>query len=307
MKWLKWAFGEAACRAVSMSMQKKIGVEAGGFQLVVLSTFVIGVVQSAVAGAILLTKGIPFFPSSRLVWGSILFGIGAFVNTVIAFMAYVYGANMAVYTFITLLAIVPGAFIDWAFFGRRLVARQGFGIALAVFAGWLVLKTPTLSELAELPLWAWLGLLNALGLSINQGITFWVRDVNPWVKNFWGGTTTFLCCVGTLLIFGSGVTQMATAPAFLPVLYWSMAIALVVIGIWTYNLIAYRDGAAIPIKNIVVNGFFLTLIVVSGYVFFRDTIIFVQVVGMLAYLGAFAITNNEAWGFLTQWKSARPA
>lgn len=298
MKWIKWALGEAGFRTASMALQKQIGTVAGNLPLVTFSTLIIGVVQAVVAGSVLMKKEIDFFPSGKLVSGSILFGIGAFINTIIAFMAYVNGANIAVYTLITLLAIVPGAIIDKLCFGEKSSPRQIIGIMIVVFAGWLILKAPDISALSELPLWAWLGILNAFCLSINQGITRWVKEVDPWVKNFWGGSTTALLCIVTLGVFGPTISELLAMPSFQSVFAWSGVIALVVIGIWSFNVIAYRDGAAIPVKNVVVNGTFLSLTILVGLLFFDDTISLIQIAGILTYLIAFSIINNETWLFM---------
>lgn len=300
MKWIKWALAEAGFRTVSMTLQKVIGNISRGLPQVVVSTLVIGAMQCLAASIVLRTKRINPLPGNILVLGSVLFGVGAFVNTVIAFMAYVYGANIAVYTFITLLAIVPGAMIDRVFFSERLIARQYMGIAGAIIAGWLILKTPSLAEVTLLPVWVWLGIANAFGLAVNQGISRRVKNVNPWVKNFWGGLTTFILCLTALAIFGNRWWGEITSPDIVPVLLWSIAISVVVIGIWTFNVIAYRDGGSIPTKHVVVNGTFLTLVTIVGFVIFGDEITTIQFGGMAIYLGAFVLINNEVWTYLAK-------
>lgn len=303
MRWIKWAFSEALARTASMTLIKVIGGAAGGLPLSLVSTLIIGTVQTSAAGGVMRLTRAQLFPSRRLVTGSVLFGVGAFVNSVIPFLAYGYGANIAVYTFLTLLAIAPGALIDRVCFGERTSFRQTCGIGLAVFAGWLVLNRPSLAELLSLPVWAWLALLNALGLAINQGISRWVKDVNIWTKNFWGGSTTSLLSLACLA-FGTLAQEALHSPALPTVLGWSALIALVVIGIWSFNVIAYRDGAAIPVKHVVVNGTFLSLVVLVGFLVFGESVTLTQFGGMLVYLSAFAVINNEVWGYLTQGRKA---
>ena len=300
MKWLKWAVAEAGFRTVSMTLQKVIGGLSHGLPQVVVSTTVIGAIQCLAALIVLRIKRINPLPGNALVLGSVLFGVGAFVNTVIAFMAYVYGANIAVYTFITLLAIVPGAMIDRVCFKERLMVRQYLGIVAAVAAGWLILRMPSLEEMVLLPIWVWLGIINACGLAINQGISRGVKNVNPWVKNFWGGLTTFILCLTALAIFGDRWWREITSPDIVPVLLWSIVISVVVIGIWTFNVIAYRDGGSIPTKHVVVNGTFLTLVTIVGFVIFDDKITTIQIGGMATYLGAFVLINNEVWTYLAK-------
>ncbi len=300
MKWLKWAVGEAGSRTASMTLQNVIGRIAGSFPLVVISTLMIGIVQCSTAFGIVRRKQLDIFPSRRLVTGSVLFGIGAFVNTLLAFMAYVYDANMAVYTMITLLAIIPGAIIDRIWFNEKITLRLIAGIILATIAGWLILDLPNLESFTDMPVWTWIGLGNAIGLSINQGITRWSKEVNPWVKNFWGGSTTAILCLLTVLIFADETIRAVATADMGRVLGWSAVISFLVIGIWSFNVIAYRDGAAIPTKQVVVNGIFLTLTIFAGYLFFGDMITSTQFGGMVVYLIAFTVMNKEAWEYITR-------
>jgi len=296
MRWIPWALGEAVFRATSVTLIKIIGELSQTLAHVTLSTLVIGLVQSVVAGS-MLVRNRTFSTTRRFFIGSVLFGVGAFFSSIVAFVAYMQGANMAVYTLLTLLAIVPGALIDRIWFGERLVARQMLGIALAILAGWLALKVPTVAELAGLPLWTWLGLLNAVGLAVNQGCTRWIKDVDPWVKNFWGGLTTLLLGVMVLVFLGMD-RALLSGPDIRPLLLWSTLIAFAVIGIWSFSVIAYRDGAAIPTKHVLVNGVFLALVLAVGFLVFNEEIAPVQVGGMLVYLCAFVLINNEVWRFV---------
>lgn len=305
MRWIKWALGEGLFRTASMILSKIIGDLSSSFAHLILSTSVIGIVQTIVAGIVIRHKKINAFPGKRLVGGSILFGVGAFVCTVLPFSAYMLGANITVYTSLTLLAIIPGALIDWVWFGEKLAVRQGVGIVLALGAGWLVLKAPSFHELADLPVWVWLALLNAIGLSLNQGITRWVKEVDVWVKNFWGGLTTALLCGVTLVIFGDATLHAISSPDIVPVLWWSVAIAFLVIGIWSFNVIAYRDGAAIPTKNVFVNGIFLTGATFAGLIIFGEEVLLLQIIGMLMYVVAFVLTNNEVWRYVSTRHVAR--
>lgn len=300
--WIKWALGEAGFRTLAMTLLKAIGntTQAQRFPLTIVSAFIIGMVQMTVAGGIMCFKKTKFFPSKYLIVGSILFGAGAFVNTVIPLLAYAYGANIATYTFLTLLSIIPGAIIDRVWFGDRLVVRQWFAVVLAISAGWFALNTPNLNELLLLPVWAWLAIANAIGLAINQGITRSIKHVDVWTKNFWGGGATLALCIIAFLLIGRELEMTIRSPELLTVIYRSLALALVVIGIWSFNVIAYRDGAGIPTKNIAVNGAFLSLVIVIGFFIFGERISFAQIIGMLLYLGAFTLINNEAWHYLTR-------
>lgn len=296
VRWIKWAAAEAGFRALSMTLIKVIGSLSSVVAHTILSTLVIGAIQSIVAGGVLTGKRMTPWVEGRLVFGSILFGVGAFINSVIAIVAYMYGANIAIYPFLPLLAIVPGVLIDRVWFGEQLVLRQFIGIAFAIFAGWLVLDAPSLADLLDLPIWAWLGLLNALGLAINQGFTRWVKDVDPWVKNLWGGLATFLLSVVALIFLGHNL-EIFLAPEAQRILLWSVAIAFVVIGIWSFNVIAYRDGAVIPTKHIFVNGAYLAVMLFVGFIGFKESVSVVQIGGMGLYLGAFVLVNSEVWKY----------
>ena len=180
--------------------------------------------------------------------------------------------------------------------------RQYLGIFVAIGAGWLILKTPNLSELLNLPLWVWLAGVNAIFLSIGQGITRAIREVNPWVKNFWGGlTTTALCLVG-FLIYNQQIAKILISPETWLILFWSIAIAFIVIGIWTFNVIAYRDGSSIYTKHVVVSGVFMVLIIFIGLFIFKEQITIVQSMGIIMYFIAFVLVNNEVWKRVTNMR-----
>ena len=83
--WIKWAFGEVVFRSISLTLQKIIGGIGGNLPLMIFSTAVIGFVQTIASGILLNTKEISPFVGTRQIAGSILFGFGAFVNTVLAF------------------------------------------------------------------------------------------------------------------------------------------------------------------------------------------------------------------------------
>jgi drug/metabolite transporter (DMT)-like permease len=300
MGWVKWALGEAALRVTSITLVKVVGGLANTFGQLTLSTLIIGSVQILAALGVLAYKRTSIWAPRRHIIGSIAFGIGAFFGTMLPFVAFMLGANLAVYTFLALLAIIPGAFIDRIFFGERLVVRQLGGIALAVFAGWLVMNMPNLDELATLPLWAWLALINACTLAINQGVTRWIKEVDVWVKNFWGGVGTAALCVLTFLILGPETIATVATSASTPIVLWSTVIAIVVIGLWSFNVLAYRSGASIPTKNVFVNGVYLFGALAVGYLLFEEPVHMAQLFGILTYIVAFALINTQVWGYLTK-------
>lgn len=299
MDWIKWALGEAAFRVTSITLLKVIGTLASTLGQLTLSTLIIGSVQVIAASTVLVYKRTSIWAPKRQIFGSVAFGIGAFFGTMLPFAAFMLGANLAVYTFLALLAIIPGALIDRVFFGEKLVVRQLGGIALAVFAGWLVMNMPNLQELATLPLWAWLALINACTLAINQGVTRWIKEVDVWVKNFWGGVGTAVLCVATFLVLGPETVASIATSASLPIAAWSAVIAIVVIGLWSFNVLAYRSGASIPTKNVLVNGAYLFGALTVGFLFFGEPVHAAQLFGILTYIVAFVFINTTVWKYLT--------
>ncbi|MCL9972288.1 MAG: DMT family transporter [Candidatus Pacebacteria bacterium] len=300
MSWVKWALGEAAFRVTSITLLKVIGTLASTLGQLALSTLIIGGVQVVAAGCMLIYTRTSIWATKRQILGSIAFGIGAFFGTMLPFVAFMLGANLAVYTFLALLAIVPGALIDRIFFGEKLVIRQLSGIALAVFAGWLVMNMPNLNELATLPLWAWLALINACTLAINQGVTRWIKEVDIWIKNFWGGVGTTVLCLLSILILGPEAVASIATGASVPIVAWSAVIAIVVIGLWSFNVLAYRSGASIPTKNVFVNGAYLFGALAIGYLFFGEPVQSAQLFGILTYIVAFILINNTVWNYVTK-------
>jgi drug/metabolite transporter (DMT)-like permease len=300
MDWVKWALGEAVFRVTSITLLKVIGTLSSTVGQLTLSTIIIGGVQVCAASAVLAYKGTSVWATKRQIFGSLAFGIGAFFGTMLPFAAFMLGANLATYTFLVLLAIIPGALIDRIFFGEKLVVRQLAGIALAVLAGWFVMNMPNLTELASLPLWAWLALINACTLAINQGVTRWIKEVDVWVKNFWGGLGTALFCAVTFGILGPETIQGLISATSVPIIGWSGVIALVVIALWSFNVLAYRSGASIPTKNIFVNGAYLFGALTVGYLFFGEPVHLAQILGIVTYIVAFILINTTVWNYVTK-------
>ncbi len=298
MRWIKWSIGEGVLRTISILFSKMIGESSLGPPHLTGSILVIGCMQTVVASGVLFHKKLSFAESRQFVFGSILFGAGAFVNSFLAFWALGMGAPIAVYTLLTLLSIVPGALIDRLWFGQTLAVRHVVGIVSALVAGWLVLKTPDIREIGTLPNWVWIGLANALGVAMNQGVSLWIKEISPWVKNFWGGLSTAACGLLAIVLMTGSDRAIILNETFAPVLLWSVGISVVVVGVWTYNVIAYRDGAAIAAKHVVVNGLFLTLATGVGIFFYGDTFTTVQAMGMGLYVAAFMLLDNEVWTWL---------
>jgi hypothetical protein len=81
---------------------------------------------------------------------------------------------------------------------------------------------------------------------------------------------------------------------------WSAGAGLVVIGLWSFNVLAYRSGAGIPVKNAAVNGVYLTATIIVGALIFADLIYPAQFLGILLYVLSFILLSNSAWNALVQ-------
>lgn len=286
--WLKWAFGEAILRTIAIALYKVIGGLTATLSHSVLSVAIIGGVQVTASAVVLCVRRTSPFVSVRQVVGSVGFGIGAFLGTLLPIIAFSLGGNLAVYTFLALLAIIPGALIDVLFFKEHFGPRRIVGILIAISAGWLILHTPSLRELTSLPLWMLLALINACTLAINQGLTRWIKDVNTWVKNFWGGATiTLLSCITLLFVSAPSPTTLTE------LILWSTGAGAVIIGLWTFNVLSYRTGANIPAKTIAVNGLYLTGALVLGALLFSEPLHAVQWVGVVLYVISFVLINKD--------------
>ena len=294
MIWLKWAVGEATSRIFIATILKVIGELVTVFSQLLISTLIIGATQTAVSGSVLLVKKKTAFLNARHVLGSVIFGVGAFLGAILPLVAFKLGADLGTYVFLTLLSIVPGAVIDNIFFKMRLLLRQMVGIAVALLAGWLILNTPSLQELINLPLWIHLALANAVIIASNQGVTCWIKEVDVWVKNFWGGTVTLLFSFFVLMfLYNTDITSFVTVNLE-QLLGWSLILGVAVITLWSFNVLAYRYGASISTKNVVTNGIYLAGSMIIGYLVFGESIRSIQIVGIALYIVAFILLNRES-------------
>lgn len=293
MPWLPYAVGEALMRTITIVIYKVLGGLTPTIGLVALSTAVIGSVQVGVASVVLAVRRVSPFGSARHIVGSILFGIGAFFGTILPILSFSLGGSLGVYAFLTRLSIVPGAVIDRAFFGEAFTLRHALALMLAVGAGWLGLGMPSLGALLALPLWVGLGLINAGVLALNQGVTRWIKDVDTWVKNFWGGLATLVLSIVVISFVDLSIFDQALSGLHEGLLMWAVFAGLTVIGLWTFNVLAYRSGASIPAKNVVVTGLRLCTALILGYFLFNETVTIAQGFGVLGYVLAFLLLSPE--------------
>lgn len=241
--WMKWAVAEGGAKTVGRVLGKYVGIAARTLPGGLLATLVIGTVQmvGGFLGATLLRR-VRLAAGGPQIFGAVCFGVIASVMTLLGIFSFTYeGADVGITTFIVTMSIIPGALIDWAFFRHPLNARQWFGVAVFLFAGYAMLNFPELGALLALPPWVWLtGGIALLG-AVNEGITQWqarqkVQPLDPLVNNFWIGLTTLVCCVLGLALTGGWDTIHALARSF-----WigSAVIGVIVVLMVSFKLVAY--------------------------------------------------------------------
>jgi len=68
---------------------------------------------------------------------------------------------------------------------------------------------------------------------------------------------------------------------------------------WNLGLLSYKYGAYIALENLIVYGVLLSLLAISGWIFFGEGNMPVKFIGIFVYLTAFSLTNNKTWNFFT--------
>ncbi|MDP3770238.1 MAG: hypothetical protein U1A25_03255 [Candidatus Sungbacteria bacterium] len=303
-QWMRWTFSEAGTKTLSKILQKVAGNLTSSFAHTFLVTLIVGLIQSLAGACIACIRKTPFIPSSKHVIGSCLFGVCAVIATVLGLAAFQYGASMSVNVFLISLSIVPGALIDQLFFGHRLRLREWSGVILGIMAGYAVLDWPSLKDLLTLPVWVWFSLGNMLAVAINQGITQRIKKTDGFIHNFWGGITTVICSVGALLIMGNISLLFDISDAARMLWFVSIMSGALVVAMWTFNLLSYREGAHIAIKKLVMNGSYLSTSVLAGIIIFSEALTLGKITGIALYVGAFVLMDKGTWNAITHSSSA---
>lgn len=295
---MKWTFFEALAKTVSKVLAKFVGVISTTMSHVFFATMVVGLVQ--VVGGWTMTKkrNTSLLGDREGILGSCIFGFFAVVSTVLSFAVFLYGGELGMNVFIITLSIIPGALIDRIFFGKRLSRRQWIGIGVGILAAYSILGWPSLVALVSMPLWVWLSFGIMMSVAINQGITQKIKKVDMFVKNFWGGLTTVVLCavavvaLGTAGLFVDFSSQMAKL--------WGVSAlgGIIVIAMWSVNLLAYKDGASIAIKKLLMNGLYLTMAMIIGVVAFGERMTLGKGVGVVLFLFAFILMDNPIWNYI---------
>jgi len=173
--------------------------------------------------------------------------------------------------------------------------RQWLGLCIAILAGYSILGWPSLSAFLVLPLWVWLSFANTLPVAANQGITRAIKRIDPFVKNFWGGLTTLVLCLAATIVLS--LEHSGTNFLHGQLIIVSLTLGIVVIGMWSFNLVSYKAGATIGLKNVVMYGTHLTTMMILGVVVFDEAMSLAKLVGMALYFVAFALMDRDTWQF----------
>lgn len=296
-KWMRWTLGEASMKAISATLQKQVGLAGKTLAHSLFATAIVGVIQTCMGFFVARRNKLPIFENRVNILGSMTFGFFAFLSTMLGFSAYQNGGEVSVMVFIITLSIIPGALIDWVIFGHRLVKRQVLAILIALFGGYAVLGFPSLAEALKLPVWVWISLGIACAVAINQGVTQKIKGVDPMVKNFWGGLTTVLLALAFLIL--GGLDPLTGEKVWTRLVPAATAIGFVVIIMWTCNVMSYKDGAAIAIKKLVMNGTYLTLAMVIGISFYGEEFVWGKVLGVVIFIFAFCLFDKGTWEYIS--------
>jgi len=305
-RWMRWTFLEAITKTSSKILQKVVGRVSVTLAHAFFATMVIGVVQVITGFIVTRLQKKSLWGDTQGIVGACLFGFFAVIATTLAFTVFLLGGDIGVNTFIITLSIIPGALIDRFCFGHKLSNRKWVGVGVAVLAGYSVLGWPALSEVAKLPLWVWLSFGITFSVAINQGITQKVKKVDPFVKNFWGGLTTVVLCLASIFFLDSLHILGDFSLSMKKLIGVSLAVGIIVVGMWTFNLLSYKSGASIALKKLVMNGSYLTMAMIGGVVIFGENMTSGKIFGVLLYLVAFSLMDEKTWGFISKSFRSKP-
>ncbi|MDP1719020.1 MAG: DMT family transporter, partial [bacterium] len=296
---------EAGTKTGSKMLQKVIGTVSQTFPCVVFASLIVGAIQTIAGFLVVKKQGKKLMDDKRNVLGACLFGVLATFSTIVPFSIFYLGGDIGVNTFIITLSIVPGALIDRFVFSHKLNRRQWLGIAVAVLAGYSVLGWPSLRSFLGLPLWVWLSFAVMFLNAVNQGITQAVKTIDPFVKNFWGGLMNLALSLGVLAVIGALGVMADISPPMRKLWLAAGIGGLVVIAMWSFNLLSYKGGASIALKKLVMNGAFLVSSMLLGVWVFGEAFTTGKAVGIVLYFTAFALTDNGTWNYIFQKMSKK--
>ena len=296
---MKWALLESIAKVLSKIIQKWIGIVSTTIAHSFFATLVIGIIRILISGIAVWKYKVPVFVEKHLVFGAIGFGIGAVIASVLSFSVFILGGDVGVNTFIVTLAIVPGAFVDRIFFNHSISVRAWCGVGVAILAGYVVLGMPTLTELAHLPMWVGLSFGAMFAVTGNQVITQMIKDINPMVKNFWGGITEVILCTAILFLIDPVVFKNGWSVGEGNLALGAAICGVIGVAMWSFNVLAYKGGAWIALKKLVMNASYLTMAMIAGIVLFGEDASVTKFAGVALYLVAFVLIDDKTWKAFT--------
>lgn len=294
-RWMKWVGLQSLTGMISRILQKFIGGISLGLAHTIYVTVVMGAVQ-CLGGAVITKIGKrPIKVAPTLAIGAMAFGILALANSVLSFLTFVprngQVGDVGVATFIITLSIIPGAIMDWAIFHHSLKPRQWMGILVAVVAGYTILGLPSLDEAKRLPWWVWLSLINALGMAANQVISQAIKDIDPWLKNFWTGLATTVAGL-IVLPFTVELRQLFHYQHVTALTGFGVLEGLVILPYIFANIMAYKDGSRIAEKKLLWMGLTLISTMVMGVVIFHEAVTVWKFAGVALFCVAFVMMQK---------------
>ncbi len=294
-----WTFGEATTKTICKVLNKLIGQASSFFYQVVLVNLIVGLVQ-VICSLIALKK------NRRSIWGTraqmlgaCAFGLSACIYGFLVFTVFLHGGEITMNTFIISLAIVPCALLDRIIFrDKKIGARKWCALAVFCLAGYFVLGLPSLAQAAKFPLWIWLSLISMLLLAINEVISRSIKEIEPMVKNFWGGLVTLIGSFLMLVFLGrTGVLFDFQSEAVTKLWVFGVVGGLFIVVMWVCKVRGYNAGVTMAAKRLLMDSSYLTMIAIIGVWQFGESITWWKAVGILMYFGAFIIMDNDTCRF----------
>jgi len=283
--WKPYAVGEGLTKVINNSLGKVVGLAGGTFGTSIFVVLIMGTVQMFGGLLIAIVSGQKIFPGWKLVGGSVLFGTVAAIISIAGLYAFTFEeADLGIFVFISLFGLLPGVFIDWAFFKTPLTSLQWLAVGVFLFGGYGMLDFPSLTELLSLPPWILIAFIVPVGVALNEGITRGISQSkisNPFVNNFWIGMTS-ITISASILIFVNPFNILSTLPIqfyVLPVFMGFVTLTMI-----SLKLLAYKAGGTIAFKKIVMQGTHLIAAILVGLLFFGEVITFGKIVGISAFL-----------------------
>ena len=300
---MTWAVAEGGTKTTNNLISKLIGIASGSFLGAVVAYLVTASFQAAGAFVGSRLAKISLKVSRQQLWRCILFGTIATMSGWVVVWVFTYpGSSVGVVAFIATMSIIPGALIDWLFFGHPMRPRQWLGIGLFLLAGYMILNFPPLSLLAQPPTWVMIAGLIPLFMALNEALTQAQADqtmarLHPLANTFWVGTTSVVVSIAASL----AVVWRVGGQLDFPVIYWLGAAAkgLVLVGMISFKLLSYQGGGTIAIKKLVMQGSYLISAMLLGVLFYADeSLTLGKVMAVVVYFVAFSLTDNNTWSYL---------